>query len=83
AGFTPDAFAEYMRRSLVRDQLVAALQTSEFTLPGEVEGLSALVAQARDVRTITLPTTDFAKEVQLTDQEIEQYYQQNDDRYTR
>ncbi|EKO3925156.1 peptidylprolyl isomerase [Vibrio metschnikovii] len=83
AGFTPDAFAEYMRRSLVRDQLVAALQTSEFTLPGEVEGLSALVAQARDVRTITLPTTDFAKEIQLTDQEIEQYYQQNDDRYTR
>ncbi|MCG3726430.1 peptidylprolyl isomerase [Vibrio cincinnatiensis] len=83
AGFTPEGFAQYLRRNLVRNQLMTALQSSEFTLTGEVEAQNALMTQRREIRTITLPTASFTQSVELTDEEIEQYYQQNDERYTR
>ena len=37
AGFSADSFAEYLRTDLVRNQLLSALQGSEFTLPSEIE----------------------------------------------
>lgn len=83
AGFTPDSFAEYLRRDLVRNQLVTALQGSEFTLQGEVEAQGQLIAQTRDIRTITLSPQEFADKVDLTDDEIARFYQQNPDNYTR
>ncbi|EKO3986976.1 peptidylprolyl isomerase, partial [Vibrio fluvialis] len=83
AGFSPDSFAEYMRRDLVRNQLMSALQGSEFTLKGEVEAQGELISQTRDIRTITLSPAEFAKNVELSDDEIEQYYKQNPERYTR
>ncbi|WP_330472230.1 peptidylprolyl isomerase [Vibrio harveyi] len=83
AGFSPDSFAEYMRRELVREQLLNALQTSEFTLPGEVQAEGKLFTQTRDVRTITIDLAEFAKKVDLTDEEIQEYYKANPDNFTR
>jgi len=83
AGFSPDSFAEYMRRELVREQLLNALQTSEFTLPGEVQSEGKLFTQTRDVRTITIDVNEFAKNVDLTDDEIQDYYKANPDMFTR
>lgn len=83
AGFSPDSFAEYMRRELVREQLLNALQTSEFTLPGEVQSEGKLFTQTRDVRTITIDLNEFAKKVDLTDEEIQDYYKANPEMFTR
>lgn len=83
AGFYPDSFAEYMRRELVREQLLNALQTSEFTLPGEVQAGGELFTQTRDIRTITIDLAEFAKNVELTDEEIQDYYKANQDNFTR
>ena len=82
-GFTPDSFAEYLRQDLVRNQLMSALQGSAFSLKGEVAQQAALINQTRDVRTITLKTVDFAKTVQLSDDEINQYYKEHPEAYTR
>ncbi|MCF7482563.1 peptidylprolyl isomerase [Vibrio sp. J1-1] len=83
AGFSPDTFAEYMRRELVREQLLNALQTSEFTLPGEVQVQGELFTQTRDIRTIVIDFEEFAKNVELTDEEIQDYYKANQDNFTR
>jgi peptidyl-prolyl cis-trans isomerase D len=83
AGFSPDSFAEYMRRELVREQLLNALQTSEFTLPGEVQAEGKLFTQTRDIRTITIDLAEFAKQVELSDEEIQEYYKANQDNFTR
>lgn len=83
AGFNAESFAEYLRRDLLRNQLTSALQNSEFTLQGEIDAQSALIAQTRDIRTITLSLDEFANNVSLTDEEIQQYYTENTDRYTR
>ncbi|MGR5212026.1 peptidylprolyl isomerase [Vibrio rotiferianus] len=83
AGYSPDSFAEYMRSQLVREQLLNALQLSEFTLPGEVQAEGKLFTQTRDIRTITINLDDFAKHVELSDEEIQDYYKANPDNFTR
>ncbi|WP_114765801.1 peptidylprolyl isomerase [Vibrio rhodolitus] len=83
AGYSPESFAEYLRRDLVRNQLLTAVQASDFSLPGEVSAQSKLIMQTREVKTINLALADFAEKVELTDEEIQQYYEQNPERYTR
>ncbi|WP_240472626.1 SurA N-terminal domain-containing protein [Salinivibrio socompensis] len=70
-GMSADEFANYMRTDLVRQQLVNGLQSTAFVLPSELESLYRLEAQSREVRTLTLPVEDFAKQVSLADDELE------------
>ncbi|MFA0724532.1 peptidylprolyl isomerase, partial [Vibrio sp. 10N.222.49.E5] len=44
---------------------------------------SKLIAQTRDIRTVTLSVADLAKDIELTDEQIEQYYSENPLAYTR
>jgi peptidyl-prolyl cis-trans isomerase D len=83
AGFTPDSFAELLRSDLLRSQLVSAVQSSEFSLPGEVKAQSLLFAQKREIRTATLSLADYAKKVTLDDNEIKKYYQSHQDEFMR
>tara|TARA_Y100001960_G_C14732569_1_gene858413 strand:- start:234 stop:2093 length:1860 start_codon:yes stop_codon:yes gene_type:complete len=83
AGFTPESFAEYLRRDLVRNQLLTAIQASDFSLPTEVEAQAKLLTQTREVETLTLPLADFAAKVELSEEDIQDFYQQNAERYTR
>lgn len=83
AGFSADSFAEYLRRDLVRNQLMTAIQGSDFALPGEVEAQSKLLTQTRDIKKVTLSLADFAAKAELSEEDIEQYYKQNSERYTR
>ncbi|MGF1778063.1 peptidylprolyl isomerase [Vibrio nomapromontoriensis] len=83
AGFSADSFAEYLRTDLVRNQLLSALQGSEFTLPSEIELQSQLLTQTRDIKTLTLSLAEFAQQAQITDEEIQQYYDANPAQFTR
>ncbi|AXN29857.1 peptidylprolyl isomerase [Vibrio coralliilyticus] len=83
AGFSPDSFAEYLRRDLVRNQLLTAIQASDFALEGEVEAQSKLLTQTREIKKVTLSLSDFASKAELSEQEINDYYTQNPERYTR
>jgi len=83
AGFNPESFAEYLRRDLVRNQLLTAIQASDFSLPGEVETQSKLLTQTRDIKTVVLPLADFAKNAELSEEDINGYYKEHAERYTR
>ncbi|MEZ8099531.1 peptidylprolyl isomerase [Vibrio bivalvicida] len=83
AGFSAESFAEYLRRDLVRNQLLTAIQGSDFSLPGEVEAQSKLLTQTRDIKKVTLSLADFAAKAVLSEEEINDYYKQNPERYTR
>lgn len=61
AGYTADSFAESLRQDLLRQQLLAVIQDSEFTLPHEVSQVSQLATQTRDIQSIVLNVSDFAK----------------------
>lgn len=83
AGFSSDSFAEYLRQDLVRNQLILALESTEFTLDSEVQAQGALEAQQREIRTITLDTVEFAKKATVTDEEIQTYYDENKQQFVR
>ncbi len=83
AGFSPESFAEYLRRDLIRNQLLTAVQSSDFALEGEVEAQSKLITQTREVRKIALSLEDYANQVELTEEEITSYYEQNSASYMR
>ena len=83
AGFTSDSFAEYLRGDLVRNQLVSALESTEFTLSNEVKAQGELEGQQREIRTITLDTATFAKNAKVTEEEVKEYYDANKQQFVR
>ena len=83
AGFSSDSFAEYLRQDLVRNQLILALESTEFTLDSEVQAQGALEAQQREIRTVTLDTAEFAKTATVSDEEIQTYYDENKQQFVR
>ena len=83
AGFSADSFAEYLRKDLLRNQVVSAVQNSEFTLDDEVAQQSQLLTQTRDIQTITLNVGDFSKKAQVTDEELQTYYKAHSESYER
>ncbi|ASA56838.1 peptidylprolyl isomerase [Vibrio gazogenes] len=83
AGFSPDSFATFLRSDLLRNQLLTAVQSSDFTLNGEVDAQAALFAQKREIRTIKLATDDYAKKIQLSDEDLNAYYKSHEDNFMR
>lgn len=83
AGFSAESFAEYLRRDLVRNQLLTAIQSSDFVLDNEVEVQGQLLTQTRHIKKVTLSLEEFANKASLSEEEIQAYYEQNPERYTR
>ncbi len=83
SGFNADTFAEYLRKDMIRQQVRMALQGSEFSLENEVTSLNQMVSQTRDIRSIILNVEEFASRVELSDDELQQYYQANQNNYLR
>ncbi|MDW6092620.1 peptidylprolyl isomerase [Vibrio rhizosphaerae] len=83
AGFSPDSFATFLRSDLLRNQLLTAVQASDFSLDSEVDAQAALLAQKREIRTIKLATDDYAKKIQLSDEDLNAYYKSHEDNFMR
>lgn len=83
AGYTPDSFAEYLRQDMTRTQLISALQSSDFALPSEVTLQGELETQQREIRTITLDVAKFAEKADITEQDVQTYYDENQDQFMR
>jgi peptidyl-prolyl cis-trans isomerase D len=74
AGYTPQGFSESIRQDLVRQNWVGGLVSSEFSLPGEINAIDALLQQTRDVTLYTLPVAHFLKTVSVSDADLDAYY---------
>jgi peptidyl-prolyl cis-trans isomerase D len=83
AGYSVDSFAAYLRQQLTQQQLLGALQGSDFSLQGEIDLQSQLLTQERDIRTATLNVAELAKGIELTDDELQGYYDSNPGNFTR
>ncbi|MEW9798723.1 SurA N-terminal domain-containing protein [Alteromonas sp. CYL-A6] len=76
-GYQAADFRSLMRTQMTRGQLSAALGNSEFALPSEVERANALQRQTRDARYITIPSAPFIETVEVSDDEVQAYYDAN------
>ncbi|AHK20172.1 peptidylprolyl isomerase [Yersinia similis] len=76
-GYTPEQFAQLQRQQLINQQLLKAFSDTGFVLPIEVQAMSALVLQQRDVRLATLDLKALQAQQKVTDEELQAYYDQN------
>lgn len=77
SGYTPLQYKEVIRQGMMTSHLRSGLVNTAFSLPNEVETVLNLEKQQRSFSYLTLSVEDSKAEVELTDEEIEQYYQVN------
>ncbi|MGO3300936.1 MAG: peptidylprolyl isomerase [Pseudoalteromonas sp.] len=75
--FQPSAFREYLREEMTRSQLVSAVAGSDFVLENEVANTVALQQQTRAIDYLVLSKESLQSEVDVTEQEIADYYELN------
>jgi len=82
AGFFQSSdFRDYLRVEMTRRQLSQALVSTEFNLPYQETLQLALQNQTRDIRFVTISAEQFKVNVELTDEEINNYYLANQARF--
>lgn len=81
AGYQPAAFREMVREDLATSQLMQGLIGSEFGLASEINLLLALQQQTRDLQYFTIPAARFADAIEITEDKLQAYYQQNIERF--
>ncbi len=81
AGFQVDDFRNYMRNTMSKEQLSRALVATDFVVPTEVITQLNLGRQTRDAKYATIAVTKFLDSVELTEDDINNYYQTNIDSY--
>ena len=78
AGFYQSSdFRDYLRVEMTRRQLTQSLVASEFSLPYQDDMLVALQGQQRDIRFATISAEQFKAGVEVSDDEVNDYYQAN------
>lgn len=80
-GFSVDGFAELMRGDMARTQLIESILETDFVLADEVQQVQALVNQSRSGGYREIALADYLETVEITDADIETWYQQNLDRF--
>ncbi|NQZ24783.1 MAG: SurA N-terminal domain-containing protein [Colwellia sp.] len=82
AGFFQSSnFRDYLRVEMTRRQLSQALVATEFNLPYQEKLQLALQNQTRDIRFATISAEQFKVKVELTDEEVNNYYLANQARF--
>ncbi|WP_085299097.1 SurA N-terminal domain-containing protein [Cognaticolwellia mytili] len=82
AGFYQSSdFRDYLRVEMIRRQLTQALVSSEFSLPYQEGMFTTLQNQHRDIRFATITSEQFKADIELSEEEINQYYLANKSRF--
>lgn len=79
--FQSSDFRDYLREDLTRRQLVQSLIASEFAVPYQEALIATLQNQKRDIKFATVKSAQFAAQVELTDEEVNSYYLDNQTRF--
>lgn len=82
-GMTAEQLRDNVRQDLSRQLLLNSLVGSGFTLEAEAGWLDRLSRQQRDAELVRLPLADFSARVELTDDEVKAYYQQQPQQFQR
>lgn len=79
AGYTPNYFRQSLHDDLLVGQLRSGIAGSEFVTPAELEVNTQVISEQRDVRYFSIPREIFTSVGQITDAQIEAYYDANQD----
>ncbi|GAB4299404.1 MAG: peptidylprolyl isomerase [Thiohalomonadaceae bacterium] len=74
-GMEAKSFEADLRRDMLTQQFYAGIARSDFSTPAERRVMQQLLGQQRDIGFLVLPLTDFTAKVQITDAEVQAYYE--------
>lgn len=74
-GMSPAGFEADVRRDMLTQQLYAGIVRSDFSTPVESRAMQQLLGQQRDIGFLTVPLKDFIAKVEVSDDEVEAYYE--------
>lgn len=80
-GHTPASFRVLLRDDVVVNQLRNGIAATSFVTEKEVTQVVALSRQTRDFSWVRIPLGDLTESMAVSDQEIEQYYEENKQTY--
>ncbi len=80
-GFTKDSYTRAQSDQLAVSQLVNGLSQTEFALQEEVNRLFQLQQQTRAVRLLKVPSDKYLADVSISEEEVADYYQQNQESF--
>lgn len=80
-GTPPAVFEQQVKLDMMSEQLEAAISESSFTTENEIEDIVRLKKQTRDFSYIVVPVKSIKETIAVSDEEIENYYQQNQSLY--
>lgn len=83
SGISAEQLRDNVRQDLSRQLLLNALIGSSFTLEAEAGLLDRLSRQERDLEWVQLPTAALMEEVNVSEQEIADYYEKHADQFKR
>ncbi len=79
AGYSPASYRVAQMREKTLNQLLGAYSASGFATPAEMQKLAALVHQKRSFRYLTLGLEGQTEGIEVTDAEIDTWYQEHQD----
>ena len=77
AGFSPASFLDDRERNVRIDQLTSALTDTAVVTDQEVREASRILGQRRDIAYLEFSIDDFAEGIEVPDEEVERYYEEN------
>lgn len=80
-GYTPPAFEQNLRESLLTEQLQQGLAQTAFVSDAALKHYLALQHQQRRLSYLVLSLDHYRQQVEITDKDIQQYYDNNKDQF--
>lgn len=80
-GMTPDVFEASLRRELLANQVLQGFTDSAMVMDYELDDLLRIKEQQRKIGYMTLKADDFLDDVDVTEDEIREYYESHLDRF--
>jgi peptidyl-prolyl cis-trans isomerase D len=74
AGFSPSSFKAGLREDMILNQLRSGLAGSDFATSAELSLNARVSGELRDIRYLTIPLQQFTTAVEVSDEEVQQYY---------
>lgn len=81
AGFTPASFKAGLREDMIVSQMRMGLAGTEFATSLEKQVNATVAAEQRDVRYLTIPLASFSQEAEVTDSDVQAYYETHSERF--
>jgi len=80
--YTEKTFLTDMQLTMLTNQVRSGFVDSAFVLPSEIDGAVKLINQKRDLNYVVIPSQRFINTANVSDQQANAYYQQNQAQFT-